>query len=255
MLTNPVCVCMWVLLFFPLLVCGPQFDEMQVSRFLVSLEASGTPFEVVLNKADLVSEEEVAQRVSLLKSWGYEPLVVSCSGSGQGVETVMQAAAGRTVVLAGPSGVGKSSLINAIRLGRHRADEDEMEGEEEEEEEEEDRRRAARAQRGRRQGQREAAGMDANDTGSPSSESRVQSSRQQQQVQTQVQPKAGADTLGFLEVGDLTRYGRGMHTTTAVRLIPLVGGGKLADTPGFSQPSLERVSSAVSLSLSAAAGM
>jgi ribosome biogenesis GTPase len=50
----------------------------------------------------------------------------------------------------------------------------------------------------------------------------------------------------FLAVGDLNRIGRGKHTTTAVTLIKLPAGGRLADTPGFSQPALEGVSSAVS---------
>eukprot|EP00798_Chlamydomonas_sp_ICE-L_P028780 gene28780-31967_t len=47
----------------------------------------------------------------------------------------------------------------------------------------------------------------------------------------------------FLVVGEMSRIGRGMHTTTSAQLMRLKGGGKLADTPGFSQPTLERIES------------
>jgi ribosome biogenesis GTPase len=43
-------------------------------------------------------------------------------------------------------------------------------------------------------------------------------------------------------VGEVsTRNGRGKHTTCNVSLLPLGGGGYVADTPGFSQPSLLKV--------------
>ena len=42
----------------------------------------------------------------------------------------------------------------------------------------------------------------------------------------------GAGGAGFLVVGEMSRSGRGMHTTTTVTLIRLQGGGLLADTPG-----------------------
>lgn len=59
------------------------------------------------------------------------------------------------------------------------------------------------------------------------------------------QGSAGVKGPGFLTVGELSHMGRGMHTTTCVTLIPLEGGARLADTPGFSQPSLEYVASQV----------
>ena len=52
-------------------MCPPlpvQFEELQVSKFLVSMEASGLPFTLLLNKADLVPEQEVQRR--LQQVWG-----------------------------------------------------------------------------------------------------------------------------------------------------------------------------------------
>eukprot|EP00798_Chlamydomonas_sp_ICE-L_P028779 gene28779-31966_t len=101
----------------------PQYDESQLSRFLVSMEASGIDFSLVLNKADLIPRETVLQRVRMVRGWGYNPILVSCE-TGLGVDQVEQVLQGKTSVVAGPSGAGKSSLINAIRLGRHRPDQE-----------------------------------------------------------------------------------------------------------------------------------
>lgn len=46
-----------------------QFEEVQVSRFLVYMEASGLPFRLLFNKADLVPPEVLAQRVQQVKGW------------------------------------------------------------------------------------------------------------------------------------------------------------------------------------------
>ncbi|KAK9908042.1 hypothetical protein WJX75_002003 [Coccomyxa subellipsoidea] len=52
--------------------------------------------------------------------------------------------------------------------------------------------------------------------------------------------QAAVERLGLQPVGDLTNLGRGKHTTRHVSLLE-VGGGLLADSPGFNQPSLEAV--------------
>lgn len=52
----------------------------------------------------------------------------------------------------------------------------------------------------------------------------------------------GSKWLEEQRVGEVsTRSGRGKHTTRHVSLLPLSGGGYLADTPGFNQPSLMKV--------------
>ena len=50
------------MLIFPLILLL-QFEELQVTKFLVSMEATGLPFTLLLNKVDLVPEKEVERRV------------------------------------------------------------------------------------------------------------------------------------------------------------------------------------------------
>jgi len=53
---------------------------------------------------------------------------------------------------------------------------------------------------------------------------------------------SGSKWLADQRVGEVsTRSGRGKHTTRHVSLLPISGGGFLADTPGFNQPSLLKV--------------
>lgn len=78
-------------------------EEQQLSRFLISAEAAGIPFTLVLNKADLVDPELVRRRVAQVTSWGYPPIVLSCE-EGVGIGAVAAVLPGRTSVVAGPSG-------------------------------------------------------------------------------------------------------------------------------------------------------
>jgi len=201
-----------------------------VSRFLVALEAAGLPTTLALNKADLVPPELVAARVAQCASWGYAALPFSCA-SGEGVPALAAALAGRTSVVAGPSGAGKSSLINALRLGRHKPP-DATETEEEEEPEGE-----AEAGDGAGGGEEEAAGAD--DPGPPLGPAVAWAAG----VSTSgtAEGEDGEEAPAFLPVGDVSRIGRGKHTTRTVRLIRLDAGAWLADTPGFGQPELDGI--------------
>ena len=93
----------------------PPIDPHQVSRFLVTAEAAKLPggVTVVLNKTDIVPEDQTSAWIARLREWGYDALPVSARG-GIGVEAVCDALRGRLGVIVGPSGAGKSSLINAI---------------------------------------------------------------------------------------------------------------------------------------------
>ncbi len=175
---------------------------------------------------------------------------------------------GRISVVAGPSGAGKSSLINSLRLGRHRPDlkaQQQQQGGSEEEDGNSDNtplpalplQEALAAvsssgegdSEGDSEGEGEAAAGDGGGGGSATEEGETgEGSRAWRRRaggrgrKGEAASGAGPEAEGgveFLAVGELSRIGRGMHTTTSIRLLRLLGGGWLADTPGFGQPTLE----------------
>lgn len=90
-----------------------------MDRFLATAEAYGIPAVVVLNKMDLWDEEdrEIAEALRTLYSGiGYPVLFLSAT-TGEGVGELRDLCLGKTTLLAGNSGVGKSSLINALVPG------------------------------------------------------------------------------------------------------------------------------------------
>ncbi|MFO7629867.1 MAG: ribosome small subunit-dependent GTPase A [Prochlorococcaceae cyanobacterium] len=92
----------------------PSPDPLQLTRFLVTAEASGRPVQLVLTKVDRTSPEQAELWRRRLSLWGYDPALVSVV-SGSGLEPLRQRLALPGIaVLCGPSGVGKSSLLNAL---------------------------------------------------------------------------------------------------------------------------------------------
>ena len=97
-----------------LAVDQPAFDPDQASRFLLTAERTSLAVQLVLTKTDLLEPEELERLRVRLLAWGYPPLLVS-TGSGLGLSELKQSLAGSSLsVLCGPSGVGKSSLLNAL---------------------------------------------------------------------------------------------------------------------------------------------
>ena len=93
----------------------PSFDPDQASRFLLTAERTGLEVMLLLTKTDLISAAALEQLVTRLKGWGYDPLALS-SASGTGMDALRdRLAATELSVLCGPSGVGKSSLLNHLR--------------------------------------------------------------------------------------------------------------------------------------------
>jgi ribosome biogenesis GTPase / thiamine phosphate phosphatase len=94
-------------------VAEPTLDPWQLSRFLVKAEATDLKLCLCLNKCDLITVEQQQQWQSKLISWGYEPILVSAKKQ-QGIESLLRVLQDSITVVAGPSGVGKSSLINRL---------------------------------------------------------------------------------------------------------------------------------------------
>jgi ribosome biogenesis GTPase len=87
-----------------------------LDRFLVIAEKQGIPVLVIANKVDLVGQAEAEKLFGFYPPLGY-PVLYACAKSGQGVDELRTRLAGRISALAGPSGVGKSSLLNAVQPG------------------------------------------------------------------------------------------------------------------------------------------
>ncbi|KAL5728466.1 thiamine phosphate phosphatase [Ranunculus cassubicifolius] len=161
----------------------PKVEEFSLTRFLIEAESTGIPLTLALNKCELVDEETEIAWKTKLRSWGYQPVFCSVE-SRIGLDSLEFILREQTSVIVGPSGVGKSSLINALRSNKKVVSEEE----------------------------KWFASVE------------------------------GGKWFDNQRVGEVSiRSGRGKHTTRHVSLLPLSGGGYLADTPGFNQPSLMKV--------------
>ena len=91
-----------------------------IDRFLASASAYGVDAMLVINKADLLTDPDDAELLDavlyLYSSIGYPAIAVSAL-TGSGMDSLRDALAGKTTLLSGNSGVGKSSLINALIPG------------------------------------------------------------------------------------------------------------------------------------------
>ncbi|MEM7063110.1 MAG: small ribosomal subunit biogenesis GTPase RsgA [Cyanobacteria bacterium P01_B01_bin.77] len=101
-----------ILLIFAL--AEPQLDPVQLSRFLVKAESTGIPVTLCLNKRDLLSKAELDQWQTRLRGWGYEPIFVSVRQDKNLSSALINTLSQQVSVVAGPSGVGKSSLLNRL---------------------------------------------------------------------------------------------------------------------------------------------
>ncbi len=92
----------------------PQPNFNLLDRFLVMMQYQNVPVKICFNKTDLVTEEELHRFADIYQNCGYDTLAVSAK-EGWGMEALSEALAGKTTAVAGPSGVGKSSLINCLQ--------------------------------------------------------------------------------------------------------------------------------------------
>ena len=140
---------------FVLACADPDPNLRKLDRLLVAAEREQIPALICANKIDLVHKREVKEVFAVYPKLGY-PVFLTSARTGEGVGSLRKALIGKLSVLAGPSGVGKTSLLNLIEPGLGRA---------------------------------------------------------------------------TLSISEATRKGR--HSTVYPELVPLAGGGYIADTPGL----------------------
>lgn len=97
----------------------PEVPLTFIDRFLATAEAYRIPARLILNKCDLWQEEdhEIATAMKYLyDSIGY-PTMIASAATGEGLDTIREATCDKISLMAGNSGVGKSTLINALVPG------------------------------------------------------------------------------------------------------------------------------------------
>ena len=94
-------------------IANPPPNPLMIDRYLVACEAAELAAVLVANKVDLIQDEEVLAVMEMYHGIGYRVLPTSIV-TGENLETLRELLRGKLSVLTGPSGVGKSSLLNAL---------------------------------------------------------------------------------------------------------------------------------------------
>lgn len=96
----------------------PEPDFILMDRFLCMMEYQHVPVTICFNKCDLVTEEKKKQLRDIYEQTGYGLCFTSAS-TGENIGLLKEKLHGKTTAVAGPSGVGKSSLINCLQTSVH----------------------------------------------------------------------------------------------------------------------------------------
>lgn len=84
-----------------------------LDRFLVMMESKGISVVLCFNKEDIADETQVKELEEIYGKCGY-PLIFTSALKERNIERLRMALKGKTTAIAGPSGVGKSSIINSL---------------------------------------------------------------------------------------------------------------------------------------------
>ncbi len=94
----------------------PELKPHLIDRYLASAEQGGIQPVLCLNKADLIEPAHYQPLIGLYSQLGV-PVLLTSATDGTGIDRLRQRLRGRATVFSGQSGVGKSSLLNAIQPG------------------------------------------------------------------------------------------------------------------------------------------
>ena len=100
------------LLIFAAVSPKPNFNLLD--RFLIMMRYQGVPVTICFNKADIAAGEQLAELKEIYAGCGSRVLFTSAKKE-EGIDLLREELRGKTAAVAGPSGVGKSSLINLLQ--------------------------------------------------------------------------------------------------------------------------------------------
>lgn len=97
-------------------IVKPQPNFNLLDRFLIMMQQQNIPCIICFNKMDMDEERTGEEYMRIYEACGYETMCVSAKKK-VGIEQLKNVLRGKTTTVAGPSGVGKSSIINELQSG------------------------------------------------------------------------------------------------------------------------------------------
>ena len=95
----------------------PALNLSQVNRFLISAESMGVEVALVLTKCDLISDKERSFLINKFEKWGYQAITLNFEKSDFLNDLLVELKQKKCSIFMGPSGVGKTTLLNMIIPG------------------------------------------------------------------------------------------------------------------------------------------
>lgn len=93
---------------------NPKPNFLLLDRFLIMMEQQKIPVVICFNKKDVGEKKEMEKLYEIYTGCGYR-VVLSSTYEGEGMDEIHEILKGKTTVVAGPSGVGKSSITNCMQ--------------------------------------------------------------------------------------------------------------------------------------------
>ena len=93
---------------------NPKPNFLLLDRFLIMMKQQESPAVICFNKKDVGEKEEMEKLYEIYTGCGYR-VVLSSTYEGEGMDEIREILKGKTTVVAGPSGVGKSSITNCMQ--------------------------------------------------------------------------------------------------------------------------------------------
>ena len=98
-------------------VIEPDLNLSQVNRFLISAASMGVEVSLVLTKCDLISDKKRSFLLDKFRKWGYQAITLNLQKSDDFKNLLAELSQKECSIFMGPSGVGKTTLLNVIIPG------------------------------------------------------------------------------------------------------------------------------------------